>query len=275
MVLILVAVTMVTIDARSTGSGVLGRLRSDVHDGLSPIQRVTHSALQPLGDFISGATHYGSLRAENQRLRQEIAGMQATSASAAAAQQEANRVIAAAHLPFLGQIPNLQAQVIDQGSSNFQNTVTIDKGTADGLVVGQPVVAAGAAGGTGGLVGSIGSVFKRTATVDLLTDPGFVVGVSLSQGNTGTVEGIGPGSALRVSVISTKVTTPPKMAKGTPVVTSGLPLEQFPPNIPVGTIASVVTPPGNQEPSFTLKPLVDLTRLDILTVELWSPQTGP
>ncbi len=274
-VLVLVAITLVTVDARSSGSGLLSRLRSDVHDGLSPLQRATHHALQPIGDFISGATSYGSLKAENQRLRQEIAGMVATNVNAAAAQQEADRIMAAAHLPFLGQIPNLQARVIDRGSSNFQNTFTIDKGSADGLVTGQPVVAAGAAGTTGGLVGALGSVFRRTATVDLLTDPNFVVGVALSQGNTGTAEGIGAGSPLRVSVISTSVATPPKMAKGEAVSTSGLQLEMFPPGIPVGTIASVATTQGSQEPTMTLQPLVDLSQLDIVTVELWSPQTGP
>lgn len=272
-VLVLVAITLVTIDARSSGSGLLGRLRGDVHDGLSPVQRATHHALQPLGDFLSGATHYGSLRAENQRLRQQVAAMQATSVSAAAEQQEAERIIAAAHLPFLGAIPNLQARVIDRGSSNFQNTVTIDKGSANGLAVGQPVVAAGVGSAPGGLVGNIGSVSKRTATVDLLTDPSFVVGVALDPLNTGTAEGIGAGNPLRVTVITTNQPAP-KVTKGAALVTSGLQGEAYPPGIPVGTVASAVTAPGSQEPTITLKPLVDLAQLDIVTVEFWSPQTG-
>ena len=273
-VLVLLAITFVTVDARSSGSGVFQRLRGDVHDALSPIQRATHDALQPLGDFLSGATSYGSLRAENQRLRRQIAGMQSQSVAAAAEQSEAERIIAAAHLPFLGHIPNLQARVIDQGSSNFQNTVTIDRGSAEGLAVGQPVVAAGGPGTPGGLVGSIGSVARHTATVNLLTDPSFVVGVTLGPHNTGTAEGIGPGNPLRVTVISTNQ-PPPTLAKGAAVATSGLQMETYPPGIPVGTVHSVVTPTGSQEPTITLKPLVDLSRLDIVTVELWSPQTGP
>jgi rod shape-determining protein MreC len=273
-VLVLVAVTLVTIDGRSNGSGLLGRIRSDVHDALSPLQRATHHALQPIGDFISGATHYGSLKAENERLRQQIAGMQATGVSAAAEQQEAERIIAAAHLPFLGSIPNLEARVIDQGSSNFQNTVTIDKGSANGLVAGQPVVAAGGPGTTGGLVGTIGSVSRRTATVDLMTDPSFVVGVKIDGVNTGTAEGVGAGSPLRVTVISTNQ-TPPKPTVGESLVTSGLQDETYPPGIPVGRVSSVTTPQGSQEPSIALTPLVNLSQLDVVTVELWSPLTGP
>jgi rod shape-determining protein MreC len=203
-----------------------------------------------------------------------VAGSQAQSVAAAATQAEADRIIAAAHLPFVGQIPTLTARVIDQGGSNFQNAITIDRGSADGLVVGQPVVAAGPPGTAGGLVGSVGSVSRRTATVDLLTDPNFVVGVTLAGGNTGTAAGVGAGSALRVTVISTNQ-PPPVLTKGMPVVTSGLQLERYPPNIPVGTVASVSTPQGSQEPSSTLKPIVDLSQLDIVAVELWSPLTGP
>jgi rod shape-determining protein MreC len=275
-VLVLVAITLITIDGRSngSGSGILERVRGDVHDALSPVQRATHAALQPIGNFLSGAADYGSLRAQNDRLRREIAANQAGAVSAAAEQQEAERIIAAAHLPFLGGIPNLQAEVIDVGPSNFQNTVTIDKGTDDGLALGQPVVAAGADGGTGGLVGDIGSVSGHTATVNLLTDPSFVVGVALDRYNIGSAEGVGAGSPMRVTV-DTPGAPLPAVRKGDPIGTSGLPLEAYPPGIPVGTVESVVKSGATLEPAITLQPLVDLSQLDIVTVELWSPQTGP
>lgn len=272
LVLVLAAVTLVTLDARSGGSGLLGRIRGAVHNGLAPVQNATHSALQPIGDFITGAADYGSLKADNARLRRQISAMQAQGVAAGAAQSEADEIIAGAHLPFVGNVPLRAARVIDQGSSNFQNVVTIDKGSADGLVVGQPVVAAGPVGSGGGLVGSIGSVASRTATVDLLTDPSFVVGVRLDAVNTGTAQGVGAGSPLRVTVISTNQALP-KLAKGQPVVTSGLQLERYPYGIPVGTISSVSFPPGSQEPSATLTPVVDLSHLDIVEVEIWSPQT--
>ncbi|HET9691405.1 MAG TPA: rod shape-determining protein MreC [Acidimicrobiales bacterium] len=276
--LLLVGVTLVTIDSRAAHGGVLGQVRGRLHDGLAPVQSATHAALAPLGNFLTGAADYGSLRAENDRLRRQIAAMQAQSIAAAAATAEAQAIIAGAHLSFVGSIPTVQALVIDQGSSNFDNAITLDKGSADGLAVGQPVVAAGVggpAGGAtpGGLVGSVGAVSAHTATVDLLTDPGAVVGVSLPGANTGTAEGVGPGSPLKVTVISTAA-APPQVHKGDAVATSGLPLERYPAGIPVGTVASVTTSSTNAEPAVTLKPLVDLGRLDVVEVELWSPQTA-
>ena len=56
------------------------------------------------------------------------------------------------------------------------------------------------------------------------------------------------------------------------VVTSGLDLEKFPPDIPVGKVASVTTPPGSAEPDITIAPLADLDQLVYLQVVLWSRQ---
>src|SRR5215471_2670386 len=75
-VLVLAALTIVTIDARSGGSGVTDQVRAKFHDAFSPLQRATHSVLRPIGDFFTGALEYGSLRQENQRLRSQVAGLE-------------------------------------------------------------------------------------------------------------------------------------------------------------------------------------------------------
>ena len=55
-------------------------------------------------------------------------------------------------------------------------------------------------------------------------------------------------------------------------MTSGLDLEKFPPNIPVGRVASFSPPPGAAEPEITVQPFVNVTQLAYLKVLLWSPQ---
>ncbi len=263
--LVLAALTIVTIDARSGGSGVTNQIRAKFHDAFSPLQRATHSALRPIGDFFTGALDYGSVRDENQRLRQQLAGLQAQSIQAAAEQSAAQQLFALQKLPFVGSIPTVSVAVIDNGSSNFENTVTIDKGTNSGLAVGQPVVAAG------GLVGSVEQVSSKTATVLLLTDPTFAVGVRLGPVNVGSAQGLGRGEPLRVTV-DTTTQAPPKLAKGQAVVSSGLDLEKFPPNIPVGQVASVTQEPGAAEPDITLTPLVNPAQLSFLQVLIWAPE---
>ncbi|MBO0729858.1 MAG: rod shape-determining protein MreC [Acidimicrobiaceae bacterium] len=264
-VLLLVAVTLITLSARSANSGVLSDIRGAARDAFSPLQHATHDALQPIGNFLSGAVHYGSLRQENQRLRNEITSLQANAIQSASQQSQAQQVLGLAHLPFVGQIPAAVAEVIDRGAANFETTVTINKGTSSGIAVGQPVVAAG------GLVGTIEQAGSRTSTVQLLTDPSFAVGVTLDASNTGTAEGSGQAAPLRV-VVDTPQAPRPTLARGRAVVTSGLSMEKFPPDIPVGKVASVSMPPGASEPTITLTPLVNLNQLSALEVLLWSPQ---
>ena len=264
-VLVLAALTLVTIDARSNGSGVLSQVRSKVSDGFSPIQRATHAALAPIGDFLTGAVDYGSLRKENQQLRQQVAALEAGGVATAAERQRYEQLFGQLHLPFVGAIPTVAVQVIDDGSSNFDNTLTVDKGTTSGLAEGQPVVAAG------GLVGTIRMVTAHTATVELLTDPSFAVGVSLQGGNVGSAAGQGRALPMHITVDTTQLPVP-KMKPGDPVVTSGLKLEKFPPGIPVGKVTRVATAPAADEPEIDIVPYVNTAQLSYVQVLLWSPQ---
>jgi rod shape-determining protein MreC len=270
LILVLAAVTLVTLDQRG-GRGPLNSVRSHVQDVTKPVQSAVHDLLRPVGNFLTGAVDYGSLRAENERLRQELADSQNASVAAAAAQARANAIIAQAHLPFVGDIPTVAADVIDEGSSNFESTVTIDKGSGSGLAVGQPVVVAG------GLVGAVGSVSSSTATVRLLTDPAFVVGVDLGT-SVASASGSGLDQPLNVSFV-----TPPTgsngdessftLKVGSSVVTSGVDLAAFPAGIPVATVATFSNKAGSTDPDVTLRPLVDLSKLNLVRVELYSPQT--
>jgi rod shape-determining protein MreC len=264
-VLVLAALTIVTIDARSGGTGFTDQIRAKFHDAFSPVQRGTHSVLRPIGDFFTGALDYGSLRTENERLRNQVAGLQAQSIQSSAEQSAAQQLFGLDNLPFVGSIPTVTVAVIDNGSSNFENTLTVDKGTSSGLAVGQPVVAAG------GLVGSVEEVSSKTATVVVLTDPTFAVGVRLDAVNVGTAQGVGRGDPLRVTVDTTSQAAP-KLVKGQSVVTSGLDLEKFPPNIPVGRVASITQEPGAAEPEITLAPFAHVAQLAFLQVLIWSPQ---
>lgn len=268
--LLLAAVTLVTIDARSNGGGVLNNIRGKVDDVFSPLQRATHATLRPVGNFLTGALDYGSLRAENQRLRDQIESMQNQALQSAEDESSAEAIMKLDHLPFVAGIPTVTVQVVDDSSSNFENDVVIDKGSSSGIVVGQPVV------GFGGLIGSIvAPVSSSTATIQLISDPSFVVGVKMAGNNTGSAQGAGRDEALRVTVISTSTAAgaipPPKVTEGETLYTSGLDTEKFPENIPVGKVVSVKTSPDGGEPTATLSPLMDLDALDYLQVLLWSP----
>ena len=276
-VLVLAALTLVTIDSRANGSGVLNTVRSKVSDVFTPLQTGTHDALRPIGDFLTGAAHYGSLEQENEDLRRQLVQAQAQEATAMAEQQQAEQVLKDQNLPFVGAIPTVTADISDIGSSNFDTTFVIGKGKTSGIAIGQPVVAAQ------GLVGIVIAASARTATVDLITDPNFVVGVALAGGNTGSAAGGGRTDPMKVSVVSPcqQSTTggqciaipAPVQKVGDVLLTSGVDREKFPKAIPVGKVSAVSTPPGAVEPDITMTPLVNASELSYVEVLLWAPPT--
>jgi rod shape-determining protein MreC len=265
LLLVLLGLTLVTLSDRSGTVRYFSKARSLARQAVNPVQSAIHSALQPVGDFIYGAVQYRSLEAENQKLRQQLAAAEAAPVQAAAEEQEAQQVLAQEHLTYLSSIPTVAAEVVDLGSANFEQAVEIDRGSSSGISVGQPVVTAG------GLVGSVSAVSSHLATVTLIDDPTFNVGVRDVRSNVvGVAVGEGAGNSLQVE----NVNVGEHVKRGDYIVTSGLSLEHFPAGIPVGTVSYAYAPSGALQLEISVKPLADLVNLQYVRVLLWSPQTG-
>jgi rod shape-determining protein MreC len=261
--LVLVAITLITVDERSNGGGVVRGIRSGAHDVFAPVQHATHAALRPVGNFFSGALHYGDLKQQNELLRNELAQEQQTLLAAENAKQQNQLLLQLDHLDYAGTIPRVMAQVTDQSASNFEQTIEVNRGTANGLANGMPVVSGA------GLVGQIVTVSAHTSTVLLLTDLTFSVGVRLDQqGDPGVATGTGQGSPLSVNPLNVTV----KLKRGSLLETSGLQGETFPPGIPVGRVASAVLTPGAVQEKITLQPVVNVYQLQFVDILQWSPQ---
>jgi rod shape-determining protein MreC len=263
-VVVLLGVSLITLSARSGGSGVFNRVRAYARDVANPFQSGVHSALEPVGNFLYGALHYGSLERENQVLRREVVAAEGAEIQATAEEAEAAQVLAQEHLDYISAIPSIAAQVIDLGSANFEQTMEINRGSGSGVALGEPVVS------SGGLVGSVTAVSGHLATVTLLDDPSFAVGVRVvGSGVVGAATGQGQGNPLSVQDIDVGA----RVKRGDELVTSGLQLEQFPAGIPVGTVTSVFSPPGGLQQDISMKPLASLDNLQLVRVLLWSAQS--
>lgn len=265
LVLVLLGVTLVTLSDQGGHGGLFAKMRSYARDVLNPVQSGLHSALRPVGDFISGALDYHSLQYQNQMLLRQLAADESATAQARAAQMQADQVLAEEHLSYLGKIRTIAAQVIGVTGSNFEQTVEIDRGSANGVVLGQPVVSGG------GLVGSVSSVSAHLATITLIDDPSFTVGVrDVRSGVVGAAIGEGLGNDEQVIDINAGQ----KVRPGDQLVTSGLSLEHFPAGIPIGRVTRVVTPSGALQLQVSMTPYLDLADLQYVRVLLWSPQGG-
>ncbi|HUR23258.1 MAG TPA: rod shape-determining protein MreC [Acidimicrobiales bacterium] len=262
LLLVLTAVTLLTLDERSGGLGVVGTMRDGARDAFAPVQDAADAAFRPIGDFFQGAVHYGEVEEENARLRQALAERDGELLRAGDAARERQALLDQQDLEFAGDIPTVAARVVVGPASSFDLTVQIDRGRNAGIGAGMPVVAGA------GLVGRVVDVSRSRATVLLITDPKSDVGIRLANsGDVGVAAGRGSRSTLRLDFVDPAT----KVDKGEAVVTSGLQQSVFPPGVPVGTVVAARSGAGSLQQDVTVKPAVDLRRLTFVKVLQWSP----
>lgn len=260
LLLVLTSVTVITLDFRGEDDGVLEGVRRGARDIFAPVQSAADRVFAPVGDFFGGLTRYGDVKAENDRLRSELERARGELLRQAGADRERQSLLELQQLTFAPNIPGVAARVVSTAPSNFQLTVSLDKGSDSGIERGMPVVTGA------GLVGRVADVSRTRSTVVLITDRSSNVGVRLqSSGDVGVATGEGPGQPMRVDLIQleTPVTT------GEPVVTSGLQQSVFPPEVPVGRVRSARVAPGALKQEVTIDPVVDLDRLEFVKVLQW------
>jgi rod shape-determining protein MreC len=263
LLLVLTAVTLLTLDYRGAGSGAIGAVKDGVRDAFAPVQRVSDRVFAPVGDFVGGILHYGDIEAENERLRQEIADIRGDLYRADDADRERRALLDQLDLPLPEDIPRVDARVVSTSPSNFAFTVEIDKGTSSGVAIGMPVVTGA------GLVGRVTEASRNRSVVQLLTDKKFSVGIRIGEtGDVGVANGTGSLSRLTVDLVDPTTEVP----DGEILVTSGLQQSQFPPGYPVGRVVEREVRPNALQQDVTIEPVVDLERLTFLTVLQWTPR---
>lgn len=262
LLLVLTAITLLTLDERSNGSGVVDVARDGARDAFAPVKDAADAAVRPVTDFFQGALHYGEVEAENARLREQLAEREAEVLRAGDAEREREALLDLAGLDFVGDVPTVAARVVATPATGFDLTLEIDRGRNAGVAPGMPVVSGG------GLVGRVVDVSRRRATVLLVTDSSSSVGVRLSgSGDVGVAAGRGRGSTLRVDLVDPVS----KVERGEMVVTSGLQNSVFPPGIPVGKVVAATSAAGALQQDVTVEPSVDLRRVTFVKVLQWDP----
>jgi rod shape-determining protein MreC len=259
--IVLTAVTLITLDAR--GAGPISAVRGGARDVVNPVATAFDTVYSPVGDWIDGVTSAASLKGENARLRRRLDSARGQQASARAATAENKELKKLLDLPFVEDANSIAAQVVEGAPSNFELTVQIGKGESDGVGVDMPVVTGA------GLVGRVLEVSRDRATVLPLVDPESGVGVKMEKsGATGVVKGRGDTNTMRADFVDPNA----EVTKGEIVYTSGLQNSPFPTAIPVGTVSKVTKTPGDLQQDILVKPLVDFSHLDY--VKVLQPSSG-
>jgi rod shape-determining protein MreC len=262
-VLVLLSVTIITLDETGRATSLTSGLKSVASDVYTPLRHGVNGVLNPIGRFFAGAVNYSSLESENQKLQNQILGLERRQAFDAAAQRQyaaLQRLLATDKLPSVASLPMVTAEVTAQNVSDFAATVTIDKGRDQGVTLGDPVV------GPGGLVGVVATVMRTDATVRLLTDGKSQIGVSLGHQQSATLDGAGAGRLLQIQYVPSTA----QVSIGQLIVTSGLQGGALPPGIPVARVTSVHSVVGAADKQVAARPLADLNDLTYVEVVQWS-----
>lgn len=258
----LASITAITLDYRGPTSHALGSLRNSARDAVSPVQRVLSDVFRPAGDLFAGAVNYGAVENENARLRNQIGQLRRIALENENAEQQLDEILAVQKLPYLQNSKGVIAEVISGASSNFELTIELDRGTADGVGAGMPVVAGA------GLIGTVISAGSTTSVVRLITDPRSQIGVRFANGTIAVANGQGAGDALALDDVTASAPTP---KKGQLLVTSGLEGAAFPAGIPVGTVSDVRRSGGALTRQVSMKPVASLSDLQFVVVMQWLP----
>ena len=252
-VLAVVALAFITLDL---GGSSLRAAHTGMRGVLGSLYRGTDALLGPVRRFVEGIPTAGSneariaqLRADNARLKAQLAAQAADKSTAAALA----RLKLSANATGATVLP---ARVIGYGpGAGFDWTVTLDAGTSSGVHVGQTVT-----DGLG-LVGRVLHADADTSVVLLAADPGSGVGVrDLRTGEIGVATGQGTGGFAFTPL------SPDAIVKvGDRLETGPLHSSTFVAGISVGVVTSVRTSADGTVQA-TIQPTVALTALDLVGV---------
>ena len=261
-VLVSISLAVITLDYRQGPEGPLAGLGRTSISLMAPLQHAVTDITRPIGNFFVSLAHLPTLASENDRLTKELAAERARNAQGTGLQGEVDRLKALVDLENSIDFPVVDGLVISNGVSNFENIITIDRGSADGIAVDNPVVTGGSVGAR--LVGRIVEVAAHASTVMLITDRDAATGARLAgTRQSGLIEGEGDAD-MKMSFLNAGVVVEP----GEIVETNGYQDGLYPPGITIGEVSRFVPATSTTESFVTVRPAVDFSTLDYVAVVL-------
>ncbi|WP_294473364.1 rod shape-determining protein MreC [uncultured Intestinimonas sp.] len=228
---------------------VLGVVTTPIRDGISALAGWAEG-------IYNYSFHYEELQAENERLRAELAQLQETARDAEAAVKENERL-----RELLGlreqrrELTFESATITARSTSNWASTMTLSKGSAQGVAAGDCVVDA-----AGNLVGIIDEAGTNWSTMITVVDATLEMGALLSRTESIAIL---EGDFTLMAQERLKLTYLPEnteLLTGDLVLTSGLG-GNYPSDLVVGTIASIHTDASGMSRYAVITPAADLESL--------------
>lgn len=224
----LVSLLLLTFYVREGEAGVIHSIRSGVNTVATPVRMVGAVVATPFNAIGNVFTNLSApqetlseLKKQNEELTSELAQL-------TEAEKTAERLESLLGLQSTYNLQSTAARIIGTTGDAWSQTVTIDKGSANGFEIGMPVC------NSGGVIGQIIEVSAATSTVRLINDENSGVSAMVQSTRAqGILQGQ-PDGTLMLSYVPADA----DVKVGDVIITSGLG-GRFPKGLPLGTVSSV------------------------------------
>jgi rod shape-determining protein MreC len=236
--LVVVSLILLTAYFGESPSSPLHSVQRGIVQVLSPIQEGASKALKPVRDIAGWFSD--TIRAKSQRdqYKKEVQKLTAQLAQAQGAQiqnTQLSHLVGVDNSIGISRYQQVAAHVISRDPTLWYATIEVDKGSADGVHIDDPVI------GDRGLVGKVQSVASNVSVVALITDHSSAVTAQVQDqyGDIGVlVPAVGNPNQLLLQYLPRRAPIQTGMQVVTAGFKSGALDSLFPPGIPIGQVSS-------------------------------------
>jgi rod shape-determining protein MreC len=259
--LVMLSLLTITVDFRGGDNGPMEVAGKGALSVVGALQGAVSRVVHPVSDWVTGVVHIGSLRSQNDRLRDQIDTLRAQAGENTSLKRQLVELQGILKIrETLHPRKSVVARVVALSPSNFEWAVTIDQGSSANIKVDMPVVSGN------GLVGHVVAVSPNASIVQLIIDPDSAVAARLSAtGETGLVRGQRD-RPLTVDLVSPGA----NVVSDEPVETSGYRIPGgkalYPPGITIGFVSHIFTRANSLTKTIEIRPAVDFNALEFVLV---------
>ncbi len=257
---ILVAITLLLMAFSS--NPLLVEVQKGVAFAFRPAQQAVDGVAGGVAGVVATISEIDTLRRDNAALREENDLLRAENGRLQEVRRENDLLTGLLQLQAGFEHETVAASIVGREPAEFRRSVTIDRGTEDGIEEGDVVIAGG-----GALVGRAVEVGPNFATVTLLTDgSSTVIGQLVTSAATGEVVG-----QLGGALTMTKIDASARLQLGEEVVTAGIELgggirSPYPRGLLIGQVIDVRRDANDVVQTAFLEPAAALDRLEYVLV---------
>ncbi|HTX32120.1 MAG TPA: rod shape-determining protein MreC [Solirubrobacteraceae bacterium] len=270
----LVVVSLILLTAYFGGSSnnPLHTVQRGVVTVFSPIQKGASVALSPFRDIANFFSDTFKAKSQVAGLRTEVHALQAKLAQAeyaASLNSQLSKQVGLDSSDSIASYRPVTADVTFRDPSLWYATVNVDKGTADGIRMNDPVT------GDGALVGQVTAVGSNFSIVTLITDHTMAEAAQVEDPGSDTgvlVPAVGNPNQLVLQDLPRNASVQTGQIVNTVGFKAGQLQDLYPPGIPIGQVSYVGNDLANNG-QVQVTPVADLRHFDVVQI-LTAPHAG-